>query len=73
VILLKLEMPIPDPLLRGFLGKLNRLEFYGSVKTPQMASPCMKPRRFTYRSSKLAEPILLGAVARNEQTKKQEN
>jgi hypothetical protein len=38
-----------------------------------MATPCMKPRRLTYRLSKSAELFLLGAVTRNERNKKGKN
>jgi hypothetical protein len=42
------------------------LEALGYLK----ALPCARPRRLTQRSSKSAEPFLLGALTRNEQNKK---
>jgi hypothetical protein len=69
MVLFKLEIPIPGPNLGGF-GENEPLGSFWKRWDPQKALPCARPRRLTYRSSKSAEPFLLGAVTRNEQNKK---
>ena len=66
MILFKLEVPIPRPLF----GENEPLGSFWQRCDPQKAPPCARPRRLTYRSSKLAQPFLQGAEPRNEQNKK---
>jgi hypothetical protein len=54
-----------------FLGNEPLTSFWKRCD-PQKALSCARPHRLTYRSSKSAEPFLLGAVTRNEQNKKKE-
>jgi hypothetical protein len=67
MVLFKLEIPIPRPILG--VEQNEPLEVFGSVQ-PQKALFCAKPRRLAYRSLKLVAAIFLGAVTRNEQNKR---
>jgi hypothetical protein len=53
----------------GFGGKWTPWKFSEALG-PQKALSRARPRLLTYRSSKSAEPFLLGAVTSNEQNKK---
>jgi hypothetical protein len=69
MVLFKLEIPIPGRNLGSF-GEMNPLEVFGSVGTPKDTSSRETASFDVYRSSKSAEPFLLGEVTRNEQNKK---
>jgi hypothetical protein len=47
------------------LGEMKPFEAFSRVRAQRML-PCVKPRCLTERSSKSAEPFLLGAMTRNE-------
>jgi hypothetical protein len=68
MVMFKLEMPIHGSNL-GVLGENEPFGSFWKGWDPQKALPCARQRRLTYRSSKSAEPFLLGAVTRNEQNK----
>jgi hypothetical protein len=49
---------------------MNPLKIFASVRIPKKAPPRVTPRHLAYRSSKSAEPFLLGGESRNEKNKK---
>jgi hypothetical protein len=69
MVLFKLEIPIPSPQL-GYFEENEPFGCFWKRWDPKKALPGARPRLLTYRSSKSAEPVLLGAVTRNEQNKK---